>query len=63
MMCSWKTNDIVLGLIILIFALWQTMASKWIIVIAAAILVLHALIRHPHKEDMQMNTSIKKKRL
>jgi len=32
-----------LGLVIIVFALWQTGASQWIIIIAAALLVWHAL--------------------
>ena len=43
-MCNCKATEIVLGLIILVFAFWQTMYSKWIIVVAAAILVIHGLM-------------------
>lgn len=40
-MCkSWC--EAVLGIIILIFAFWQTTYSKWVIVVAAAIMVLHS---------------------
>lgn len=32
-----------LPLIILVFAIWQTAYSKWIIIIAAALLLIHVL--------------------
>ncbi len=53
-MCSWKVSDIVWGLVILLFTFWQVAYSKWIVAIAAAIIVIHALIKHPHVEDMNM---------
>ena len=62
MMCSWKTNDVILGAVILVFTLWQTSFSKWIVVIAAAILIIHAFLRHPHKEDMQMGLAPSRRR-
>jgi hypothetical protein len=42
-MCkSWCES--ILGVVILIFALWQTMYSKWIIVIAAIVLIIHSFM-------------------
>lgn len=42
-MCkSWC--EAILGLIILIFALWQTAYSQWIIVIAAIIMIIHSFM-------------------
>ena len=38
-----KYVEIFLGVVIIVFALWQVGASQWIIIIAAALLVLHAL--------------------
>jgi len=36
-------KGIVLGIIIIVFALWQTTYSKWIIVVAAGLLILHGI--------------------
>lgn len=33
--------EAVLSVLILIFAFWQTMYSKWVIVVAAALILLH----------------------
>jgi len=41
--CNCKHVEIVLGIIIIVFAWWQTGASQLIITIAAALLILHAL--------------------
>ena len=60
-MCSWKWTDVILGIVILIFAFWQTMYSQWIVIIAAVVLILHALIPHPHR-DMHSNMSMKKRK-
>ncbi|MFH1308001.1 MAG: hypothetical protein ABIH72_04070 [archaeon] len=43
-MCNYKVIEIVLGLVVLVFALWETTYSKWLIVIAGVLLILHALI-------------------
>lgn len=44
--CNCKVTEIVLGIVVLIFALWPdwigAMASKWIVGIAAVLLILHA---------------------
>jgi len=41
--CNCKVCEIVLGIVILVFALWQTSFSQWVIVIAAILLILHAV--------------------
>jgi len=41
--CNCKYVETVLGIIIIVFAWWQVGASQWIITIAAALLILHAL--------------------
>lgn len=41
--CNCRHVEIILGIIIIVFAWWQTGASQWIITIAAALLILHAL--------------------
>ncbi len=42
-MCNCKWTEIILGIVILVFAFWQTDASQWIVAIAAALVVIHAL--------------------
>lgn len=42
-MCNKKITDIVIGAIVIIFALYQTTYSNWIIIIAGAALIIHAL--------------------
>jgi len=42
-MCNCKLTEIIVGLIILAFAFLETSYSKWVIVIAAAVLLIHAL--------------------
>jgi hypothetical protein len=41
--CNCKVTEIILGIIILIFAIWTTSWSDWIIIIAAVLLIIHAL--------------------
>lgn len=45
--CNCKIMEIVLGIVILILTLWPMIlgakASMWIVVVAAALLVIHAL--------------------
>jgi len=40
--CNCKVTELIVGVVILVFALWQTSFSQWIIVIAAALLILHS---------------------
>ena len=42
-MCNCKATEIVLGLVVLVFALYQTSYSKWVIVVAAVLLLIHGL--------------------
>lgn len=49
MNCKWF--EVVLALLIIVFALWQTSYSMWVIVISAALLLIHALmcnVSHVH---------------
>ena len=55
-MCNYKATEIVLGLVILVFALWQITYSKWIIVIASVLLVLHGLMCRNLSSGMPMKT-------
>jgi hypothetical protein len=34
--------EFIIGLVILVFALWQTTYSKWIVVLGAIVLMLHS---------------------
>jgi len=45
-MCNCKWTEIVLAVLILIFAIWPATVSwsNWIVIIAAAILLIHALM-------------------
>lgn len=47
MKCNCSIGNIVLAVIILVFALWQVMYSQWIIIIAAVLLIIHE-IWHKH---------------
>lgn len=41
-MCNCKATEIVLGLVVLVFALWETFAySKWVLIVAAVVLIFH----------------------
>ena len=42
-MCNCKLTEIVVAALILIFAFYETTYSKWVIVIAAAVLLIHGL--------------------
>ena len=50
MNCNCSKANLVLAIVILVFALWQTTYSKWIVVIAAAIIGIHSLM-HKHSES------------
>jgi len=41
--CNCKWTEIILGVLILVFAWWATAYSQWIVTIAAVLLLLHAL--------------------
>ena len=42
-MCKWC--ELVIAIVILVFALWETTYSKWIIVVAAIALLIHSFIK------------------
>ena len=42
-MCNCKVTEIIVAVIILLFAFYETIYSKWVIVIAAAVLLVHGL--------------------
>lgn len=42
-MCNCKVFEIIISIIILVFALWEVSYSKWVIIIAAALVLIHAL--------------------
>ena len=39
-----KTAEIVLGLLILVFVIWETAYSKWIIIVAAVLLLIQGIM-------------------
>ncbi len=60
-MCSWKWTDIILGIVILAFTWMVSAASKWVVTIAAVVLIIHALIPHRHSDVMRSETRKKRK--
>ncbi len=46
-MCNCKYTELVTGIVVLVLALWPNMisanVSKWIIVVAAVVLIVHSL--------------------
>lgn len=42
--CNCKWCELVIAIVILVFAFWMTAWSKWIIVIAAIVLLLHSFL-------------------
>ena len=41
--CNCKITELILAIIIIVFVWWQTTWSGWIITIAAALLIIHAV--------------------
>ena len=41
--CNCKLTEIIIALVVIVFALWETTYSQWIVVIAALALIVHAL--------------------
>lgn len=66
--CNCKWCELVIAIVILVFTFWQTTASKWIIAIAAIVLILHSfmckscMMCEDHKGGMAKTSSSKKKR-
>lgn len=55
--------QIILGVIILVFALWATAISGWIIVIAAILIIVHgAFCKNCYTMELQKSEAPKKKR-
>ena len=66
-MCkSWC--ELILGAVIIIFALWEVSYSRWVIIIAAAILIIHSFTckkcfnKMGMGKDMMPKASRRKKR-
>jgi len=52
MKCNCMWTEVVFAVLILVFTLWpalifSAMVSKWIVVVSAAILLIHAVKPHP----------------
>lgn len=66
-MCNCKATEIIIGAIILIFALLKSVYSDWIIIIAAIIIIIHAMACKncgkcmPTESASKRTTSSKKK--
>jgi len=61
-MCkSWC--EAILGIIILVFVLWETTISKWVVIIAAIVLIWHSFMCKKcfMKHEMPMKMAKKKK--
>jgi hypothetical protein len=41
--CNCKMTESILAILIVVFALWMTPWSQWIVVIAGAVLLIHSL--------------------
>ena len=67
MECNCKMTDSILGIVILVFAIWPTqifsaMVSKWIIIVAAILLLIHAYKCNTCAVPMDKKAGKKKKR-
>jgi glucose dehydrogenase len=58
--CNCKMVEMVLAIVIIVFALWETGASQWIILIAAILLLLHSWMCKSCK--MPASSTAKKKK-
>jgi len=58
-MCHKKITDIILGIIVIAFALYQTTYSKWIIIIAGAVLIIHSVMCRCCSNECNMPMSMK----
>ena len=54
--------ELILGIIILVFAIWETQLSGWIIIIAAIVLILHSKFCMHHEVPEMKETKKKKRR-
>ncbi len=65
MNCNCNITELVLGILILVFTLWITDFSGYIVAIAAVILIMHALLCKKscsHETSMPEKKQVKKKR-
>ncbi|MEX0932814.1 MAG: hypothetical protein WDZ77_01815 [Candidatus Pacearchaeota archaeon] len=67
MNCDCKWVEVVLALVVLIFTIWSgqilsTQVSEWLVVIAAALLLIHSLACKKCFGGMKSSTSKSKKR-
>ena len=42
-MCNCKATEIVVALVVLVFSFYQTTYSNWVVIVAAAVLLIHGL--------------------
>lgn len=63
MNCKWI--EILLAIVAIVFTLWPTAYSKWVVVIAAALILIHALsckMCHTHHHRSMMHEAKSRKR-
>ena len=61
--CNCKVTEAIIAIVIIIFALWSSLSwAKWIVVIAAALLLIHSLGCKSCGIGMNEMASSKKKR-
>jgi len=68
MECNCKWTETILGIVILVFALWGGMYADWVIIISAVLLLIHAWkckncgTCMPEEQSKPMRSSRRKKR-
>jgi len=69
MKCNCMWTEVVLAVLVLVFTIWPTMIfsamiSKWIVIVSAAIILIHAVKAHPehYGSSGTQSRSRKKKR-
>ncbi len=66
MKCNCMVTELIIGIVILIFAIWPALLgptiSNWIVIIAAIVLILHALLHRKRGMDMHENAASPKAR-
>jgi hypothetical protein len=63
--CNCQMFEAIVGIVVIVFTLWMTSASKWILIIAGVALLLHCFLCKNCKtncEPMEMKSSKKKRR-
>lgn len=65
MKCNCMVTDLIIGIVILIFAIWPALLgatiSNWIVIIAAILLILHAILHKKRGMDMYENAAVSSK--